>query len=393
MKKIVLFMLLHTFLIMEISAQEKYNADVNIRQRFELSDKSFLSKDKAAGVNVLRSRLGLTFKASENVTAYAQLQDSRGFGTEMSPLTDGSADAFDLHQGFILVNNFFDLPLSMKLGRQEVAFGNERLIGAVGWHNIGQSFDGVRFTAMPGFGSIDVFNFKVSESSAQGDAGDKNLIGVWANLNNISESVKPQVYVLLDKIIGPGRQNLFTIGTQTDATFNTVSISAEYAMQLGNHDANTDISANMFALNGTVDLSPFKLMGGVDYLSGQDQSNKRTIFNTLYATNHKFYGYMDYFLNIPLHTSGLGLTDIHVKAAYKISEKVNSLMAVHILNSSEDNVNGDSTFGKEVDIILNYAYGDGLGFECGAGYFLPGDLFFTEENGFWAYFQTNFALK
>jgi len=61
-------------------------------------------------------------------------------------------------------------------------------------------------------------------------------------------------------------------------------------------------------------MSPV-LSAGVDYLSGDDgeDETKYKVFNTLYATNHKFYGFMDYFLNLPVHTYGKGLMDMHGK--------------------------------------------------------------------------------
>jgi len=51
---------------------------------------------------------------------------------------DGSADSFDLHQGFVTINNFFNFPVTLKLGRYEVIYGPQRLMGAVGWHNVGR---------------------------------------------------------------------------------------------------------------------------------------------------------------------------------------------------------------------------------------------------------------
>ena len=40
------------------------------------------------------------------------------------------------------------------------------------------------------------------------------------------------------------------------------------------------------------------------------------VFDTLFTTNHKFYGLADLFLNIPLQTDGRGLQDLAVKWHY-----------------------------------------------------------------------------
>ena len=49
----------------------------------------------------------------------------------------------DVHQAYVRVGGAREFPLSLKLGRQEMSYGDERLIGAFDWNNIGRVFDGV----------------------------------------------------------------------------------------------------------------------------------------------------------------------------------------------------------------------------------------------------------
>lgn len=64
---------------------------------------------------------------------------------------------------------------------------------------------------------------------------------------------------------------------------------------------------------------------GGDYLSGNSDGtnigSKSNNFNTLYATNHKFYGYMDYFLNIPTDSKQRGLIDLYTRIKYTATKK------------------------------------------------------------------------
>ncbi len=73
----------------------------------------------------------------------------------------------------------------------------------------------------------------------------------------------------------------------------------------------------MFALNIKYKFdSPVKptIGVGIDYLSGDDGTDDDyNVFNTLYATNHKYYGFMDYFINLPNDTYGKGLMDYTCK--------------------------------------------------------------------------------
>lgn len=54
-----------------------------------------------------------------------------------------------------------------------------------------------------------------------------------------------------------------------------------------------------------------------DLLSGDADPNDgdTKVFDTMFATNHKFYGFADMFLNISVHTGGQGLQDLAVKGS------------------------------------------------------------------------------
>src|SRR5688572_23702607 len=54
------------------------------------------------------------------------------------------ADIAELHQAYFTIGNHKKFPLSAKIGRQEMIYGDERLIGAVGWNNIGRTFDAAK---------------------------------------------------------------------------------------------------------------------------------------------------------------------------------------------------------------------------------------------------------
>ena len=78
-----------------------------------------------------------------------QLQDSRVLGTEGNRVSS-TVDVFDLHQGYLqLVAPWRGSEIGLRAGRQEIALGNERLVGAVNWSNTGRTFDGARVMLAP----------------------------------------------------------------------------------------------------------------------------------------------------------------------------------------------------------------------------------------------------
>ena len=121
-------------------AQNLPAISAEIRPRFNIDNRDFNSNTKSHSYTEMRSRLGADFNAFENLNMFVQVQDSRIWGTEPSTLTNTSN--VDLHQAYFQLSDFFKLPLDLKVGRMEVKYGPERLIGAVGWSNVGRSFDG-----------------------------------------------------------------------------------------------------------------------------------------------------------------------------------------------------------------------------------------------------------
>ena len=99
----------------------------------------------SATITETRSRLGLDI-LGEYASAKFILQDSRYLGnSENNPgVTAVTASPF-LHQAFFTFSNlkipFFDYDF-VKIGRFELALGNQRLIAKNNWNNLGRSFEG-----------------------------------------------------------------------------------------------------------------------------------------------------------------------------------------------------------------------------------------------------------
>ena len=96
-----------------------------------------------------QTRIWADADVNEHLRMFIQLQDSRVFGAEGS--TVGSAivgsenSVFDLHQGYFDLRKLFDLPLTVRVGRQEITWGDHRVIGNFVWSNYGRVFDAGRF--------------------------------------------------------------------------------------------------------------------------------------------------------------------------------------------------------------------------------------------------------
>ena len=379
-------------------AQQNIKVNAQIRHRYEIDKRDFNSDTGSNNFSYLRSRLGIAFNNSENLNAFLQIQDSRIFGGETSTL-DGSANSIDVHQAYFTLNNFFNLPLDVKLGRMEVIYGPQRLIGAVDFHNVGRSFDGVIFKFHFEKSTLDFFAFQLNESSRTNNEGDFNIYGVYSNFTP-PKMVTFQPFLIWRRANPSKNFNEYTAGFYSKGKSGNLQHELEFAYQ-GGTSARGDISAMMAAANLRYTITRHSLRpqisAGVEILSGDDDSGDDELktFNTLYATNHKYYGFMDYFLSIPFHTFDRGLVDKHATLAIKPSAKTNANVTYHLFNSQQDQVSQDGSrengFGSEIDFILQHKYDANVNFVAGASWFTPGKLFEAargEDNSTWFFIMT-----
>ncbi|MFQ5512503.1 MAG: alginate export family protein [Candidatus Krumholzibacteriia bacterium] len=375
-----------------VFAQTEWTLSGQVRYRFESDMKDFNNDSAANNFNVLRSRLAASFKPSDDVTALIQLQDSRVLGEEKSTLGDGSADHLDFHQAYVKVDDLFEWPVSLKAGRMEVIYGSQRLVGPVGWDNIGRSFDGVMVNLHGEHFSVDLFEFNEVDSVQIGDRGDRNIYGAYADIKH-SDNYKNQVFFIWQQTEPSDELSRYTVGFYSQGKAGRFFHETEFAYQGGNITPGAvelDVEAFMATLSAgfrfpALSAAP-AVSAGVDYLSGDDNpaDDKFKVFDTLYATNHKFYGFMDYFLNIPVHTFGLGLIDAHGEVAVTPAERTKAKIAYHYFSAVEDYRLADGStstgFGQELDVTINHAYTESVAFTGGVSVFGPRDIF-DEKKG------------
>jgi hypothetical protein len=293
-----------------------------VRLRSELDDRS--AGRGADHATLLRTRLGLAATVSPAARVFAQLQDARALG-EGTGTVQAQALRLDMHQAWLeLSDSAGGRPWSLRLGRQEIALGDERLVGAVGWTNVGRAFDGARLRS----GGFELFAATVRERDLVGDAGlaprenegldrDHAFGGVWMQgsrgaawlLHDRNGTAAGRVDV--DRTTPGGRLALSGGGLSL-----TLDASAQHGRQtIAATGARQDVRAWMVAGRGGWAAPARRLRAagvGVDWLSGDADPADGTYgaFQTLYGTNHRFYGFMDLLLDPAAQTGGRGLVDV-----------------------------------------------------------------------------------
>ena len=64
---------------------------------------------------------------------------------------------FELQQAYVTLGNLKQFPLLLKVGRQELVYGEQRLVGSFLWNNSPRTFDAVKVRYQDAFFGVDLF--------------------------------------------------------------------------------------------------------------------------------------------------------------------------------------------------------------------------------------------
>lgn len=385
----------------------------DLRIRSEIDSRDFNLSTPPNTFTTMRTRFGLEAFPAEKIRVLVIARDWRVFGTEtdaagsFNTISDGKN--VDLHQGYVEVTDFLADGLMLRAGRQELSFSNERMIGGVGWNNIGRVFDGGLLRLEADAVTVDLFGMKVAEVRAYAAAATpgstapvrddgQNFFGLYMQWK-AGGGHKVDGYLLhqgnrMQSATGFIDFRRVTAGAYAKGKVGAFLYETEVALQAGERDG-ADIAA--YTLTGLVGrdfpgATVSQIAAGYEYLSGTPAGDPDfKSFDPPYATGHKFHGFMDYFINIPLHTGNRGLTDLLGRVHFSLSERLTAAARYHRLSVAESG-GGEGLLGDEIDILAKFQYAQALSFELGLSSFLPGPLmrsrFGGADAGLWGFLAT-----
>lgn len=279
------------------------------RARWEIrEDADFTneSEDRNAFVGN-RFRTGLDLRIGTSFRVFAEGQDSRHWGADADAAKISGRNS-DLRQAYVEVRGLGGVSgLSTKLGRQELSFGEERLVGAFGWSNVGRSFDAAKVRFESGGLSLDAFLARARRRPLLSDTPDQTLSGVYAGFLQDRKDLKAEAYALLKRdggltpgeLGGRSRSRIPTFGGRVLWTpVAGLQLALESAWQTGErgpdrHRADAQSLRVTWAIPSEAGVSLGaewnRASGDEDPFDGRSGS-----FDNLFPTNHNKYGLMDY---------------------------------------------------------------------------------------------------
>ena len=179
-----------------------------------------------------RTRLNVRADFTDSVSAFIELDSFNAWGENfrsdyLTGVDRRGGSSVDVYQSYVEVREVFGAPVRLRVGRQELCFGNGWLMGtnAVLPEFTGLSFDAARLTWTQDTFSIDAFWAKLSETSPLEQDGDTDLAGIYASCHAL-ENVTFDLYWLW----------LRDAASQADTNYALLGEWMEDALGLDNYD-------------------------------------------------------------------------------------------------------------------------------------------------------------
>jgi hypothetical protein len=370
--------------------------DMELRERTEAQTAMNYIAGNAQVYDLTRVRGGIEIRPTNWLTGYVQFHDAHGLGLPGVYKAANMRDTFDSRQAYL---NFHVKQVSIFAGRQELKFGDERLVGIADWPNIGHTFDG--FDARIGNKNrIDLFSTSIVNiypTALDMHAGGLNFHGAYGSINTWvpRTTIEPYVFikamphVVSQQLIG-GTETEVTPGLRvagnTPAGFDYI---VEGALQRGSYSNDSIHAGASYAKAGyTASYIPWKprLQGEYDYATGNPHRNPNRIstFDQLYPSAHNVLGLVDLFgwENIKQARANLSLTPLpHLTVllqqgflrAANTYDGVYNGTGVEFLKPPTGGFTSDN-IGHQFDASMKYVYHNYIMVQAGVGHFSPGAL-------------------
>ena len=304
-----------------------FSLEARLRGEWRENNFDFNNSSDALTDDVLllsRVRLGAKWTPSSWLRIVVEGQDAREFFSARpnipGQLGAEGDDAIDLRQAHVEIGDAAHL--SASIGRQEMNYGDGRLISRTPWKNISQTFDAVKIHYAAEKWWLDAFTssvvrprkgeFNQSDWLDDGDARNEFFSGLYLSTTALDVQVT-DFYAFEMHEEDKGGSDFVTLGTRVKGDAAKLAgwdYENEMAVQFGDRYGK-DLSAFAGHWGGGHNWlhSPWKPRLGIEYSYATGDSNAADgrvgTFQNLFPTNHPFYGYMDVFAWQNLHNPAL----------------------------------------------------------------------------------------
>lgn len=362
---------------------------------------------------LLREKLHVGWSPISWCTVYAELRNSTSDWDRRSPVPD--EDTLVLQQAYTSLGDPMQFPLVVKIGRQELIYGDQRFTGNSDWSNLGRIFDAAKLRFINDLFWVDAFVARVVvpyQDHFDENSSYDTFSGIYASSQKLVPWQETEFYVFSRNASAeavsasafdvPGTpstaRDIFTFGFRVKSLPSKLAgwdYSLEAAGQLGtiyNSTLKNRLDQHAYAIfaaggyTWTNAWASPRLGVGYDGASGDSNPNdrKNQTFDNLFLTRHSFYGVMDLFCernaHIPRVSASLQpLKNLTLSADYRAFWLADTADYLYPVSGSGRSSNGygihptyDSFVGTELDFVANYTVRSWWNLQAGYGHFFVG---------------------
>jgi hypothetical protein len=379
--------------------------DMELRGRTEAQTSIDYMSGNAQVYELTRVRGGMELRPTNWLTGYVQFHDAHALGLPIEYTAANMRDSFDFRQAYL---DFHVRQVSFSAGRQELKFGDERLVGIADWPNVGHTFDGFDLR-IGNKDRLDLFSASIVEiypTALDMHAGGLNFHGAYGSINTWLPRTTIEPYAFIKAMPHVVSQQT-TGGTETEMTTGLrvagnapagFDYVAEGALQRGSYSNDSIHAGAAYVKAGyTAAYIPWKprLQGEYDYATGNPHRNPDRIgtFDQLYPSAHNVLGLVDLFgwenikqaranLNLhPLSNLTVTLQQGFMSVANTSDGVYNGIGAEFLKPPTATGFFASDSIGHEFDASMKYVIHDHILVQSGVGHFSPGALMTANAHG------------
>lgn len=340
-----------------------------------------------------RMRLYGNFEFTENLRVFSEMIDARSNFQNFHPrgIEVNEYDMLNLFVDAKLLSDG-DNSLLVRAGRQELLFGDQRVISPLDWANTRRTFDGYRFTAKSKTLSIDGFWTNPVYANARSfDAPslDQEFMGLYSSYTGRKNETLDLYMLRYINDTGANDFAVNTLGTRWNGSVDDYLWDLEGAFQGGRNTDGSAHQAGAFTIGGGKKLSKSEsnpvLWLYFDWASGDDSRAAGNGYHHLFPLAHRYNGLMDLFgrrnlgdanvlFNIKPHQK---LTMIAWYHYFWLANKNDTPYSVTMTPFNPGNAPTSRELGHELDLLAMYQVSARQQFQLGYSYFWAGAYYQT----------------
>lgn len=387
--RVVLFGLLVISSLLNAQVNFTVNGQYMNRAEYRHGFSTLAAPDQDAAFFISQRARVMTSLKFQDAEIYVSIQDIRTWGSTANAAID-NAGLLSVHEAWVALP--ISKKLALKMGRQEIAYDEDRIFGSLDWLMQARRHDAA------------IIKFYDSASNTQIHAGfafNQNQEQLAGTVYTVPNNYKTFQYIYFNRPFGKIKSSFLflnngiqiqkpnivpveytTVFTQTlgprlvyKESDNKLSGNVAFYYQTGTNNLNQSLSGYDVMAELSYDVNrTFSLTAGLEILSGTDQVNapagQSRSFTPYYGTNHRFNGYMDYFY-VGNHINSVGLNDYYVKGLLKGAKTLLGA-AMHFFYANANVENNDmpgtvskSKLGTELDVTIVHQLRPGISFQGG----------------------------